>query len=66
MRLRIDRESDALYLRLDEAAVIDSQEVSRGVILDFDDNGRVVGIEILDLSTRTDPETLRVLELETS
>ena len=65
MRLRIDKESDALYLRLDEAAVVESEEVSEGIILDFDSVGRVVRVEILALSTRTDPEALRVLELET-
>jgi uncharacterized protein YuzE len=65
MRLKIDRENDALYLRLDETAISESEEVQPGVILDFDKNGRVVGIEILALSTRTEPEKLRVLQLET-
>jgi uncharacterized protein YuzE len=65
MRLKIDRENDALYLRLDETAISESEEVQPGVILDFDKNGRVVGIEILALSTRTQPDKLRVLQLET-
>jgi uncharacterized protein YuzE len=66
MRLKIDKESDALYLRLDEAAIVESEEVQPGVILDFDARGRVVGVEILSLSARTDPETLRVVQLETA
>lgn len=65
MRLKIDKENDALYLRLDETATVESEEVQPGVILDFDKNGRVVGIEILALSTRTQPEKLRVFQLET-
>lgn len=65
MRLKIDRENDALYFRLDETVIVESDEVQPGVILDFDSNGRVVGIEILDLSTRIDPEKLRVLQFET-
>ncbi len=65
MRLRIDRENDALYLRLDEEAIVESEEVQPGVILDFDKNGRVIGIEILDLSTRAEPDRLRVFQLET-
>ena len=65
MRLKIDRENDALYLRLDETAIVESEKVRPGVILDFDKNGRVVGIEILALSTRTQPEKLRVFQLET-
>jgi uncharacterized protein YuzE len=65
MRLRIDKENDALYLRLDESAIVESEEVQPGVILDFDDDGRVVGIEMLALSTRAEPEKLRVFQLET-
>lgn len=66
MRLKIDKENDALYFRLDESAIVESEEVQPGVILDFDKNGRVVGIEILALSMRTTPEKLRVLQFETS
>jgi uncharacterized protein YuzE len=35
------------------------------VILDFDKDGRVVGIEVLALSTRTSPEKLRLFQFET-
>lgn len=65
MRLKIDKESDALYFRLDETKILESEEVQPGIILDFDAEGRVVGIEILNLSTRTTPEKLRVLQFET-
>jgi uncharacterized protein YuzE len=65
MRLKIDRESDALYFRLDEAEIVESQEVEPGVILDFDKDGCLVGIEILSLSTRFSLEKLRVLQFET-
>lgn len=66
MRLKIDKENDALYFRLDESAIVESEEVQPGVILDFDKEGRVVGVEILSLSTRTTPEKLRVLQFETA
>lgn len=57
MKLKIDKESDALYFRLDETTKIsDSEEVEPGIILDFDENGHVVGIEMLNLSSRIDPE----------
>jgi uncharacterized protein YuzE len=65
MRLKIDRENDVLYLRLDEAAIVESEEVQPGVILDFDERNQVVGVEILSLSTRIAPEMLRVVQLET-
>ncbi len=66
MRLKIDRESDALYLRLDESDIVESEEPEPGVILDFDKDGRVVGIELLALSKRVDPESLRFVQVETS
>ena len=65
MRLKVDTENDTLYLRLDEAAIIESEEVQPGVILDHDSNGRVIGIELLSLSLRTTPEKLRMLQFET-
>jgi uncharacterized protein YuzE len=65
MRLKVDRENDALYFRLDESLVVESEEVAPGVILDFDRDGRVVGVEMLALSTRVESEQLRVLQFET-
>ena len=64
MKLRIDRENDALYLRLDESAIAESEEVQPGVIMDFNEEGRVVGVEILQLSLRTKPEMLRHFQYE--
>ena len=66
MRLKIDKENDALYFRLDESAIVDSEEVQPGVILDFDKNNQVVGIEILNLSARIGQEKLNVLQFETA
>ena len=58
MRLKLDKENDTLYLRLDGNAIVESEEAQPGIILDFDENGRVVGIEILDLSARAEPKKL--------
>jgi uncharacterized protein YuzE len=65
MRLKVDKENDALYFRLDEAAIVESEEVQPGIILDFNKEGQVVGIEILALSKRVDLEKLRILQFET-
>ena len=37
-------------MRLAEAPIVDSEEVRPGIVLDFDVDGRVVAIEILDVS----------------
>ena len=65
MRLKVDKESDALYFRLDESAIVESEEVQPSVILDFNAEGHVVGIEILHLSSRVAPELLQTLHFET-
>ena len=65
MKLKIDEQSDALYLRLNEAAIVESEEVQPGVILDFDDQGRVVGVELLHVKERAVGASLRTLTFET-
>ena len=65
MKVRVDRELHALYLRIDDKAISESEEVQPGVILDFDAEGRVVGVEILDLSHRVPDASLRAFQFET-
>ncbi len=66
MKLIVDKESDALYFRLDESSIIESEEVEPGIILDFNSDGKVVGVEMLSLSARIKPEQLKVLQYETA
>lgn len=65
MRLKVDKKNDALYFRLDESPIINSQEVQPGIILDYDSNNQVVGIEILGISKRTDQENFKSILFET-
>jgi uncharacterized protein YuzE len=65
MRLKVDKESDTLYLRLDESRIVESEEVRPGVILDFDRQGRVVGVEFLEISSRATPQELSFLQFQT-
>jgi uncharacterized protein YuzE len=65
MRLTVDQKSDALYFRLDESAIVESEEIRPGVILDYDASDNVVGIEILGLSKRVPAEMLKRLQFET-
>ena len=64
MKLKVDRESDALYLRLDESAIVESEEVQPGVVLDYDKDARLVGIEILSLSKRVIPDMIKHFQYE--
>lgn len=65
MRLKVDKENDTLYLRLDESKVVESEEVRPGVILDFDSESRVVGVEFLGISSRATWEELSSLQFQT-
>ncbi|MBB2964029.1 DUF2283 domain-containing protein [Methylobacterium sp. R2-1] len=48
MKSRYDAETDALYVRFTETAIVESEEVRPGIVLDFDAEGRIVALEILD------------------
>lgn len=66
MRVRVDHAADALYIRLNERPILESEEVRPGVVLDFDASGLVVGIEMLDISKRMPPEEMQTLPFATS
>ena len=52
MKIDYDQASDILSMLLSSSPVEESDEVKPGVILDYDAEGNVVGIEILDASRR--------------
>jgi uncharacterized protein YuzE len=54
MRVRVDHAADAVYVNLTDRPIKDSAEVADGIVVDYDDEGRIVGVEILDASKRTD------------
>jgi len=65
MRVRVDHGADAIYLNLTDRPIKDSEEVADGIVVDYDDEGRIVGIEILDASKRTDdPKVLMQFSFE--
>ena len=66
MRIRINKESNSLYFRLDENRIVESEEIRPGVILDFDENDKVIGIEFLNISSRASEEELSNLQFLTS
>jgi len=52
---RYDAQADAAYFKLGESTVFESEEVAPDVILDFDREGRLVGLEVLHAQTRLAP-----------
>lgn len=66
MKLKIDKEADALYLRLNDSNIVESEEVSPGIVVDYDESNVVVGIEILYLSRRSPHTDLSSLQFVTT
>ena len=58
MHITYDQEADAAYISLTDEDVHTSVEAENNTIIDYDKNGRVVGIELLSAST-TNPELIK-------
>ncbi len=54
MKITYDPEVDILRIILSDLPIEDSDEEKLGVILDYDENGNIIGLEILDASKRID------------
>ena len=65
MKLNVDKEADALYLRLDDSRIVESEEVSPGIVLDYNESNEVVGVEMLHPSKRSSSLNLSALQFET-
>ena len=52
MLIRYNRETDVVYIQFSEKQVAESDEGNPGIILDYDDNGNIVGIEVLEASKK--------------
>ena len=59
MKVTYNQEVDIVRIILSDADIEESDEDKPGIIIDYDDRGNVVGLEILDASSRmSDPKTL--------
>ena len=54
MKFNYDLKTDSLYIELSEKPSVDSNEVSNGVVLDFDEVGNLVGIDVQHASKNVD------------
>jgi uncharacterized protein YuzE len=52
MKLNYHPDTDSLYIDLSEKASSESREISEGIILDYDDQGNLVGIDIDNASRK--------------
>jgi uncharacterized protein YuzE len=63
MKLHYDKETDSLYIDLNSRPGVDSREIQDGLVIDFDEAGRVVGIDIQHASKVLDLTSLEAESL---
>ncbi|HCX89176.1 MAG: DUF2283 domain-containing protein [Nitrospirae bacterium CG_4_10_14_3_um_filter_53_41] len=65
MKIEYDPEADALYIQLREAYVDDNIDIEKGVTVDVDKEGHIIGVEILDASKKLSLEDIANISIET-
>ena len=63
MKLNYYPETDSLYIDLLEQPSVESREISEGVVLDYDDRGNLVGIDIDNASSKVELKRLILSKL---
>ena len=58
MKISYYPDTDSLYIDLSEQPSAESREVSEGIVLDYDAQGRLVGIDIDNASKKVELKTL--------
>ncbi len=64
MKIEYDKEVDALYIRIQEKKVARTKEVEEGINLDFDEDGKIIGLEIIGATERYKKEDIFNLATE--
>lgn len=63
MKINYYPETDSLYIDLSEKTSTESREISKGVVLDYDSGGNLVGIDIDNASTKVQLKELSLRKL---
>ena len=63
MKLNYHADTDSLYIELSERPSVDSREISEGVVVDYDAEGRVVGIDNDNAGNKIDLERVLLSKL---
>ncbi len=53
IKLEYDPQADAIYLKLSNNQIIESEEIINGVVYDYGENDEIIGIEILNLKSKS-------------
>ena len=64
MKIEYDKDVDALYIRIQEKKVAHTREIEEGINLDIDEDGKIIGLEIIGATERYRPEDIFNLSTE--
>jgi uncharacterized protein YuzE len=64
MKIEYDKEADAIYIQIQEKEVTTSREIEEGVIIDFDDEKKVIGFEVLNASEKFNLKDIGTINIE--
>jgi uncharacterized protein YuzE len=59
-KLNYDQDVDAAYFQIEDKTVLESEEIADGIIIDYDKNNEIVGVELLGVTT-INPKDLDLL-----
>ena len=59
MKIRYDKEVDAMYVYAEKGQSEYSEEIGEGIIVDVSKDGRIIGMEILDASEKFSPSSFK-------
>ncbi len=64
MKITFDKEADAVYIETSEAEFSGNRKIDDETIIDLDENGKIIGIELLNVSERMSPNFLSDIQIQ--
>jgi uncharacterized protein YuzE len=64
MEISYDKDADALYIKFIEGVFSKNHKVDDSVIIDYDDEGKILGIELLDVKKNLPGKSLSELSIK--
>ena len=53
MKIQYDKDADAIYVRLSNDKIVESEEIKEDVIVDYNEKDEIVSVEILNIKTKS-------------
>jgi len=64
LKISYDPKHDVMYIKFSDGRIVESVEVEEGVIIDYGENGEIIGIEIINASARTHTHPLNEITVK--